>query len=287
MTMAAAALRPAAPYSPAASQLPQDCTFQLTAHGREELHGRVTDLPVAAIEMLVRLDGQATLAQVRAAMARLEDEAFRTAFRVLLQRKLIEETQPLPFDPMSTQQLRMLSSARIPSTTAAMSGSFACSLVRRRGARVLPAGTPRAVVVEDEPTLARFIECFLALEGFEVTLAANRAEVVAALNARPLPTVVLLDGTLPDADGFDILARMRQHPALREVPAVMLTGRATREAVLQALAAGADGYLTKPVDGDALTQAVRAVTGINDAGLQLSAGGPWSNGDALQRRQLV
>jgi CheY-like chemotaxis protein len=271
----------------AAQKLPQDCVFALTADGRRELHGRITDLPLSALELLVRLDGTTPLAEVRGAMARLDEDTFRTAFRVLLQRKLIAEAEPTPFDPLSTQQLRMLASAGIPTNAAAgdTSGSFAVSLVRRRAARPHGPGMPRAVVVEDEPTLARFIECFLALEGFEVTLAANRAEVVAALNTRPLPALILLDGTLPDADGFDVLARVRQHPALRDVPTLMLTGRATRAAVLQALAAGADGYLTKPVEADTLTQAVRAVTGINDTpGLSLKPAGAWSNPDALERR---
>jgi two-component system, OmpR family, response regulator len=67
---------------------------------------------------------------------------------------------------------------------------------------------------------------------------------------------------LPDADGFDILLRVRQHPVLKDVPVIMLTGKATREAVLKGIAAGADGYITKPFEPHALLRAVRTVLGL-------------------------
>jgi two-component system OmpR family response regulator len=79
---------------------------------------------------------------------------------------------------------------------------------------------------------------------------------------------------LPDADGFDILARVRQHPVLKEVPVLLLTGRATREAVLQGLTLGADGYLTKPFEPDALLHAVRTVLGLPDEDVRKAWGGP-------------
>ena len=69
---------------------------------------------------------------------------------------------------------------------------------------------------------------------------------------------------LPQADGFDILARMRQHPVLKHMPVIMLTAEATREAVLKGLERGADGYVTKPFDADLLVSAVKAVLGFED-----------------------
>jgi DNA-binding response OmpR family regulator len=56
---------------------------------------------------------------------------------------------------------------------------------------------------------------------------------------------------------------MRARPVLKNVPVLMLTARATREAVLQGLAGGADGYITKPFEADALVQAVKAVIGAS------------------------
>jgi two-component system, OmpR family, response regulator len=67
---------------------------------------------------------------------------------------------------------------------------------------------------------------------------------------------------LPDISGFDILQRVRGHPALRHVPIIMITGKATREDVMRALAAGANGYITKPFEFDVLTAAIKAVLGL-------------------------
>jgi two-component system OmpR family response regulator len=142
-------------------------------------------------------------------------------------------------------------------------------------------------VVEDEPALAYFVECFLVMEGFEVRKAANRAEVIAAIR-KGVPDVVLLDGTLPDVDGFQVLRSLRQNPMLRDVPTLMMTGRATREAVLDALSSGADGYLTKPLDAEMLITAVRAVVGLPDQPIDGSgAVDPWVNRDGLSKRGEV
>jgi len=122
-----------------------------------------------------------------------------------------------------------------------------------------------AIVVEDEPMLAKFIQSYLSFEGFQVRLASNRAEVVAEFRKQPAPDLILLDVMLPDADGFDILLRLRQHPVLKNVPVIMLTGKATREAVLKGLAGGADGYVTKPFEAEALMLVVRTVLGLPSA----------------------
>ncbi|MDP1565218.1 MAG: response regulator, partial [Polaromonas sp.] len=117
-------------------------------------------------------------------------------------------------------------------------------------------------VVDDEPMLAKFIQSYLMFEGFKVRVASNREEVITEFRKQPAPDLILLDVVLPDADGFDILLRLRQHPLLKDVPVIMLTGKATREAVLKGLAAGADGYVTKPFEADALMHVVRTVLGM-------------------------
>jgi DNA-binding response OmpR family regulator len=58
------------------------------------------------------------------------------------------------------------------------------------------------------------------------------------------------------------LARMRQHPQLKSIPVIMLTGHARREDVMRGLAGGADGYITKPFDRDVLLIGIRAVLGL-------------------------
>ena len=83
------------------------------------------------------------------------------------------------------------------------------------------------------------------------------------MRQQPPPDLILLDVQLPDANGFDILAKMRQHPVLKSMPVIMLTAEATREAVLRGLQGGADGYVTKPFEPDMLITAVKAVLGLS------------------------
>jgi DNA-binding response OmpR family regulator len=135
--------------------------------------------------------------------------------------------------------------------------------------RVPPAGRPAVtvLVVEDDPVLAQ------VRRDVPETLrrAASAWPGIAPawwllFREQPLPDLVLLDVMLPDADGFDILMRMRQHPVLKRLPVVMLTGKATRQAVIKGLAAGADGYLTKPFEPDSVMRAVHTVLGLERAG---------------------
>jgi DNA-binding response OmpR family regulator len=56
--------------------------------------------------------------------------------------------------------------------------------------------------------------------------------------------------------------RMKQHPALKAIPVIMLTGEATRESVMRGLAGGADGYVTKPFEVAMLLTGIRSVLGI-------------------------
>lgn len=62
---------------------------------------------------------------------------------------------------------------------------------------------------------------------------------------------------------MDILARTRQHTVLKNMPVIMLTAEATREAVLHGLKGGADGYVTKPFEAEGLVTAVKAFLGLD------------------------
>ena len=93
-------------------------------------------------------------------------------------------------------------------------------------------------------------------------MAAGKDEIVAALRIAPKPDAVLLDVTLPDVDGFEVLSRLKQHPVLKTVPVIVMTAKATSEAVIQGLVRGADGYITKPFDVDIISSAIKSVLGL-------------------------
>jgi CheY-like chemotaxis protein len=122
--------------------------------------------------------------------------------------------------------------------------------------------TPTILVVDDDPDVQKLVRTYFTMEGFKVRAAFKRDDIVIALRQQPPADLILLDVQLPDANGFDILDRMRQHPVLKVLPIIMFTAEATREAVLRGLQGGADGYITKPFEPDVLVAAVKAVLGL-------------------------
>ena len=117
----------------------------------------------------------------------------------------------------------------------------------------------RVLIVDDDESTALLIQKALHTFGMKTLLAHNRDQIVNALGAKPLPHLVLLDVLMPDANGFDVLNRIRHHPALAKLPVVMLTALGDRKDITRGLLLGADGYLTKPVLPSVLMQAIETV----------------------------
>src|SRR5260370_37879966 len=113
----------------------------------------------------------------------------------------------------------------------------------------------RVLVVEDDPTLRLVIQDNLGSEGYEVEVAADGACAIRQSRAAT-PDLIVLDLTLPDCDGLDLL------PILRlggQIPIIILTARAQQTEKLSGLRLGADDYITKPFDMEELLARVRAV----------------------------
>jgi CheY-like chemotaxis protein len=243
--------------------------FGLTSKGSSELHSGATTLPPMELELLVRVDGSLTVAQLRAGMAQVSDADFRRAFQHLSALHLIERVELDTFALQLQSELDNFALAKGGEEAEAgvrslkRSGYFVRIARRQPGAAPTVAGRAKtATIVEDDTHLAGFVSSYLQFEGFTVRVAANRQEVLAEFRKPPVPDLVLLDVVLPDVDGFEVLASLRRHPAFKAVPVIMLTGKATREAVLKGMAGGADGYVTKPFEPEALMNAVHTVMGM-------------------------
>jgi two-component system OmpR family response regulator len=245
-----------------------DETYAPTPLGESELRNSATTLTPAQLRLLVRLDGVLTLGQLAAGLPQEEIAQHAEVLRVLRDRRLVTVVEVDPFTrTWNASQQALARSTGGPEVDAGVAelqrSGYYVQIARGRPPRpTTPGQMLQAVLIEDDALLARFMQTLLSLSGFEVRVAGNRAEVVAEIRRPPRPDLILLDVMLPDADGFDILSRVRQHPVLKDVPVVMLTGRATREAVIRGISLGADGYLTKPFEPDSLLRAVRTVLGL-------------------------
>ena len=141
---------------------------------------------------------------------------------------------------------------------------FFVSMAKHPGAKV-PArnGERHAVlVIEDDRDLLMLVGEVLAKAGFLTRFARSRAEINAEFNKTPLPDVVLLDVALPDADGFNILEKIRRNPKIARLPVIMMTGKSEVTDVARGLSLGADGYVTKPFKISGLVAAVNTVLGL-------------------------
>jgi CheY-like chemotaxis protein len=251
--------------------------FIPTDLGNEELKGS-TRLTRTQLELLVKLDGKATLAEIITNSAgRPYQDILRDA-QQLADAGQIEMARPgmdvdidfsyffgdQPPAKPSDEAIRK-ADAEAQSGAASLSiDGYYVSIARRAAERRAPAagGKYAVLAIEDDPNLQRLLTFLLRQQDFGVFVAGNRDEILAALRRLPSADMILLDVILPDANGFDILSRIRQHPVLKSIPVVMLTGKATREDVLRGLAGGADGYITKPFDPEKLIEGVRAVLGL-------------------------
>jgi len=124
-----------------------------------------------------------------------------------------------------------------------------------------PISQARLLVVEDEPSISRFVRRGLIFEGFEVEIAATGREALDAISDRS-PDLVILDLMLPEIDGMEVARRVRAAEAadhLERVPILMLTARDTIADRVGGLDVGADDYLIKPFDFEELLARVRAL----------------------------
>ncbi len=113
------------------------------------------------------------------------------------------------------------------------------------------------LVVDDDRSVARFIETNLRLEGFDVRLAHDGDDALDEVQ-RDAPDLVLLDWGMPRMDGIEVCERLRADPHTAHIPVLLVTGRSRAVDKVMGLAAGADDYIVKPFDPLELIARVRA-----------------------------
>jgi cyclic di-GMP phosphodiesterase len=106
---------------------------------------------------------------------------------------------------------------------------------------------PLVLVVDDEESNRRVLHAMLEAEGYRITLAPDGPQALAAAAAQT-PDLVLLDVMMPGMDGFEVTARLKADGRMRGVPVILCTALDDRDARLHGLKAGAEDFVTKPID---------------------------------------
>jgi two-component system response regulator MprA len=122
----------------------------------------------------------------------------------------------------------------------------------------------RILVVDDEPAVRESLRRALALEGYDVALAADGAEALETIEEQSQPDAILLDVLMPRVDGLEVARRLRSKGV--RTPILMLTARDEVRDRVAGLDAGADDYVVKPFALEELLARVRALLRRSDGG---------------------
>ena len=250
-----------------------------TAKGKAELKAGSTQLSTTALKLMVMFDGRTVLSEVAKRATGVPTGEIRETVETLLREKFVEIVKPgtvvdaefgsffeVPINAMPDSVSAKFRDEADKGLRSLDQSGYYVSIAQQAAGKKEPANGSKYVVlmIEDNAPFITALKMLLKLEGYEPHVAGSRDEIVTALRSTPSPDVILLDVNLADTNGFEILARIRQHPALRTIPVIMLTAQTSRNDVLRALAHGANGYITKPFEHEALTKSLKSVLGLTD-----------------------
>lgn len=126
---------------------------------------------------------------------------------------------------------------------------------------ILPGGqTHRVIVADDDPVSREILAGLLRKWRYEVILAVDGREAMEMIRAQHEPLLAILDWMMPGMEGTEICRRVRE--INKSIYVILLTARASKERIVEALDAGADDYLTKPFDKEELRARLNVGTRI-------------------------
>ncbi len=130
---------------------------------------------------------------------------------------------------------------------------------------VLAVGAQRILIVDDEDQNRRLLDAMLSPEGYIVESVASGEAAIIAVGESP-PDLILLDVMMPGLNGYEVSERLKASMSTRHIPIILITALGDRNARIQGLHAGAEDFVTKPVDRAELSARVRNLLRLKQHG---------------------
>jgi len=260
-----------------------DTTYTRTSKGKTEIAEKPGKLP-PGLKTLLGLVDKSTVAQLQAKLPKVELDKLKAALDQLVAQGYIEVAgaaaaappgkpdAPLDFANFIKRPVKEPTIQQLQQAEATLSGikatkkaGYYVHIINRAEKRVAPraGGDKHAVLVIDaDQSNALVVTRALLLAKFETRAAARQDEIIEQLNKQPAADVIAMDTVLPDMIGLELLGRLREHPAYKSVPIIVMTGKADHDDIVAALAYGASGFMTKPFKPEQLVESVQAVLGL-------------------------
>ncbi|MCA9965648.1 MAG: response regulator, partial [Anaerolineales bacterium] len=118
--------------------------------------------------------------------------------------------------------------------------------------------TARVCIVDDNVIARETLADLLYPENYELLLIESGLNLLAQIDSLN-PDVILLDVMMPELNGFDVCQRLKTHPKWQHVPIILVTALDSKDSLVRGLDAGADEFVSKPVNGSELRARVRSM----------------------------
>ena len=240
--------------------------YRLTRSGREAWESEDAAVPADYRRLLWLMDFHGHARVVQNLLRHYPREVLDEWLAELAELGLIEavsEGEAAGVSPLETSlppsKLPMEAAQRAGEALARTGAYLAADRLQKRAVPQKPPADTVVLIVEDDPDQLALADLRVSMAGYKVRVAKSVHEFLQSMLDDGAPDLLLLDVELPDGDGFDVLARMRRHQSLGNLPIVLLTAKNEPGDIGRGLVLGADGYVTKPYTKNILAEVIRRV----------------------------